>query len=141
MSLKALMILGDDTAKSNNAVDTLGWNRLMNLYRREGYLIIGDNKKLNRNDLKTALENVDKNTRIDLVAHGDVIVGINKSEHQVAIYGEVLDIEALFAQFFVLSLGKPLNFHLWSCHGKYAMNAITKLPENSTLTIHAHQEI
>ncbi len=151
MSLKALLILGPGIKSSSSAE---GLERLIKLYDKEGYLILGDGERcITKQDLKSLAGKIDANTRIDINAHGDIDEYHNHYMHifadhnlttksfftifqKLALSNYYTSFFAMFQNLFLSDYSTPLNVHLWSCHGRHADDAINFLPKSSTLTIH-----
>jgi hypothetical protein len=112
--LKALLILGIDEKLSSE---------IKKLYNRNDCLIIGDGvKDISIADIKTELKAknfVLDNTRIDICAHG-IQNQKNKKQHSIWLKDQTLTkTQDFFADLRKIS-DKPLNVHLWTCHGSTA---------------------
>ena len=134
MTLQALLIIGDPI-KDHKSTDSLSKMKgLMNLYLKRGYLAVGAYRELTPNDLTIVFKEVDENTRIDMIFHGQVD---DEGSHYMSVFGGFLKTDWLLSDIRSMSSLKSLNIHLWSCYGKYALSGIKYLAENSTLTIHS----
>jgi hypothetical protein len=100
-------------------------------------LVIGDGKRdVTDKDLLQLEGKIDQNTRIEVMAHGNVD---RQGKHFVSIDGRT-NTEVLFARLKgiydrdILNYQTNMHVELWSCHGGAA---VISLPKNTTAILHA----
>ncbi len=134
--LRAVAIIGLDMVDSYKA--------LANYYNNKDYIIIGDGESsVEDDDLLTALQDrIDHNTRIDIIAHGNVRNGYHTISLQrgYVVYKPAKATKELFSILERLSGGNPLHVNLWSCYGDAAAKDVTSLSNGSLLITHSPAE-
>ena len=136
--LKALFLLGKDIYISEESKE---------LYREDGYLLIGDAKRLlTEEEISKEIADhggIDANTRIDINAHG----GNREGSHYIdlvsdlSLFGTNVTTSEIIFDISSLAPGVPLNIHLWSCYAGVAPEeAVNVLPAGSIVMGHAPKD-
>jgi ankyrin repeat protein len=119
---KSILIVGKD-----NLIPS----EIFELYKRDGYLLIGDGlNSLETIDLSMLKDKIGQNTRIDIWAHGNALEGI----HYIDIKTEDLlrDISSYS--------NHPIHVHLHSCYAGAAVEDVKALPVGSVLVCHGEDD-
>ncbi len=136
--LKAVLLVGRDIYISEEMIE---------LYRKDGYLLIGDGKRLlTEGEISKEIADhggIDANTRIDINAHG----GNRKGSHfidlvsDLSLFGKNVTTSEIIFDLSSLAAGVPLNIHLWSCYAGVApKEAVNVLPAGSIVMGHAPKD-
>ncbi len=111
-------------------------------YTPEKILIVGDGKTdLLEQDIRSNLQDLTQNTRIDFMAHGG---NLPDGKHVVNLVEDVKKPQAL-ADIFkwvkeTIGDDKKPQIHLWSCNSGAAESDFDLLPEGCTLFMHAQKD-
>jgi ankyrin repeat protein len=101
------------------------------LYRRKGYLLIGNGKdELSTLDFKDLQNNIGPDTRIDIWSHGSAENGQHKVEDAVTT-------KTFFTKLAKYSSGQAMHVHLHSCYAGAASPDVSVLPVGSVLVCHS----
>lgn len=119
---KAVLILGQGMAVEDSVLDR---------FRQEGYLLIGDGKKpVSPKDCEVLKNKIDSNTKICIYAQGslDTVKGHSIEGSATAEFLRVIKRQSKNEQ--------PLNIHLISSFAGKAANDVDLLPPGSMLVVH-----
>lgn len=132
--LKGLLIIGHN-AKYN--LDSI----FQDLESTSGYLVLDYSKKFVESEQvkeKLSQYEIDQNTRIDIVGHGNLKDETNEdSDHTIGLFNDIFETKNLLKMISNLSENSPIQAHLWSCYGGAAAKAVEELPGGSVVFGHA----
>ncbi len=132
--LKGVLILGEDIEGSD-------LDSIKESYKKSGYLVIGNGKRLlSESEVRRELNGrIDSNTRIDVVAHGNL--GSDGLTHKIGLLDEGSSkTKRVYKILDQISGGKPLHVHQWSCYAGAAAKDVKVLAEGSIVAAHGPEE-
>lgn len=114
-----------------------GNENIINLYKTQGYQVIGDGKRdLNNEDWESLKGNIDSSTKIQILMHGGPKFGNLHLCPGPYSYEGGVKAKDIWQSLKIASNGAPLQVDLHCCYVGSGINSVTALPEGSILKLY-----